>query len=591
MIQSANPKNYPDHSPLIRKDLLSLEHFRDRLSHIDSLPQLLILGVLSGLAAGLIILAFRLAVEIPLSLYLPDGNPENFEGLSTPVRIALPIAGSLLLCLLLWRLAPRRRSVGIVHVLERLRYHQGHLPAINILIQFAAASIALLSGQSAGREGPAVHLGAGSSSLVGQWMRVPNNSMRLLVACGTAAGISAAFSTPLAGVVFAMEVVLLEYTVLGFTPIIVSAVTANLVVSASLGTQTLLNVPPLSIGDLREIPMVMLLGLLIGLLAGGFNRLMLGTVALQPRVPLYIRLLLAGVLTGAVAYAFPQVMGVGYDTLQATLLGQQELLWLAGLLLAKWLLTPVVLGLGIPAGLIGPTFVIGALAGALLGSLGLLLSPDSLSHSGLYAMIGMGAMMGAVLNAPLAALIALLELTGNPHIILPGMLAIVISNLTVRAFFRLPSIFQSLLQAQGLDYRQEPLAQVLSRAAVGSLMERDFLRASVTESSHRAKVLAQQDASWVLLSDGAPRALLPRADLTLWLEQQEDEPPEVNLLNIPAHRRDPVTVSFRATLQEAADCMRQHETDILCVSSNRGQIIGLLTRAQLEAYYLRKQAL
>jgi len=496
-----------------------------------------------------------------------------------------------MLCLLIWRLAPARRKVGIVHVLERLRYHQGYLPGANLLAQFATASIALLSGHSVGREGPAIHLGAGGASLVGQWMRVPNNSMRLLVACGTAAGISAAFSTPLAGVVFAMEVVLLEYTVLGFTPIIVSAVTADLVVRASLGSRTLLDVPALSIGALSEIPVVMLLGLLIGLLAGGFNRLLLSTIAQQPRMPLYLRLLLAGALTGTVALYFPQVMGVGYDTLNDTLLGRQELLWLAGLLLAKWLLTPVVLGLGIPAGLIGPTFVIGALAGALLGSLGQLLSPHSLSHAGLYAMIGMGAMMGAVLNAPLAALIALLELTGNPHIILPGMLAIVISNLTVRAFFGLPSIFQSQLQAQGLDYRQEPLAQVLSRAAVGSLMERNFLRAGIKETGYRAELLSQQDVGWILISDQAPRALLPRADLRLWLEQQDGLPDELNLLGIPAHRRDPITISFRATLQEAADCMRQRETDILCVSSNRGDIIGLLTRAQLEAYYLRKQAL
>ncbi len=576
---------------MIRKDLLSLEHFRDRLSHIDSLPQLLILGVLSGLVAGLIILAFRLVIDLPLSLYLPGGDPENFEGLSIEVRALLPVAGSLLLCLLIWRLTPAMRKVGVVHVLERLRYHQGHLPAGNLLAQFATAAIALLSGHSVGREGPAIHLGAGGASLVGQWMRVPNNCMRLLVACGTAAGISAAFSTPLAGVVFAMEVVLLEYTVLGFTPVIVAAVTADLVMRASLDAGPLLDVPALGIGTLGEIPMVMLLGLLIGLLAGGFNRLMLGTVSLQPKLPLYVRLLLAGGLTGATACIFPQVMGVGYDTLQATLLGHQELLLLAGLLLAKWLLTPVVLGLGIPAGLIGPTFVIGALAGALLGTLGQMLSPNTLSHTGLYAMIGMGAMMGAVLNAPLAALIALLELTGNPHIILPGMLAIVISNLTVRAFFGLPSIFQSLLQAQGLDYRQEPLAQVLSRAAVGSLMSRNFLKATTTESRPQAAELSKKDASWILLLDDEPRALLPRTDLTLWLEQHPDEDDELKLLDIPAHRRDVVTISFRATLQEAADCMRQRETDMLCVTSNRGQIIGLLTRAQLEAYYLRKQAL
>ena len=575
---------------MIRKDLLSLEHFRDRLAHIDSLPQMLLLGIFSGLTAGLIILAFRLLVEIPLSFSLPGHNPENFEDLPATLRFLLPVAGSLVLILLFWRLAPTHRKVGVVHVLERLGYHQGHLPAPNLLVQFSAATIALLSGHSVGREGPAIHLGAGGASLIGQWLRLPNNSMRLLIGCGTAAGISAAFNTPLAGVVFAMEVVLLEYTVLGFTPIMVAAVTADLVIRATIGSTPLLSVPQFSIGALSEIPLVMLLGLLIGLLAGGFNRILLQTTRLNT-LALHWRLLLAGLLTGTVALLFPQVMGVGYDTVSATLLGQPPLLWLAGLLLAKWLLTPVVLGLGVPGGLIGPTFFIGALAGALIGSLAQQLNEQALFQVGLYAMIGMGAMMGAVLNAPLAALIALLELTGNPHIILPAMLAIVISNLTVRHLFRLPSIFQSLLRAQGLDQAQSPLDQALSRAAVGSLMQRDFLWADIQESRDRAVFLAEQTADWILISDPELRALLPRSELMLWLQQAEAADDTINLLELPANRRDPVLISFRATLKEAADCMQQRQTDILCVSSNRGDIIGLLTRVQIESFYLHHQAL
>jgi CIC family chloride channel protein len=590
MIQSTQPKNYPDFCPLIRKDLLSLEHFRDRLAHIDSLPQMLLLGIFSGLTAGLIILAFRLLVEIPLSFSLPGHNPENFEDLPATLRFLLPVAGSLVLILLFWRLAPTHRKVGVVHVLERLGYHQGHLPATNLLVQFSSATIALLSGHSVGREGPAIHLGAGGASLIGQWLRLPNNSMRLLIGCGTAAGISAAFNTPLAGVVFAMEVVLLEYTVLGFTPIMVAAVTADLVIRATIGSTPLLSVPQFSIGALSEIPLVMLLGLLIGLLAGGFNRILLQTTRLNT-LALHWRLLLAGILTGTVALLFPQVMGVGYDTVSATLLGQPPLLWLAGLLLAKWLLTPVVLGLGVPGGLIGPTVFIGALAGALIGSLAQQLNEPALFQVGLYAMIGMGAMMGAVLNAPLAALIALLELTGNPHIILPAMLAIVISNLTVRHLFRLPSIFQSLLRAQGLDQAQSPLDQALSRAAVGSLMQRDFLWADIQESRDRAVFLAEQTADWILISDPELRALLPRSELMLWLQQAEAADDTINLLELPANRRDPVLISFRATLKEAADCMQQRQTDILCVSSNRGDIIGLLTRVQIESFYLHHQAL
>lgn len=192
--------------------------FRRRLSGVDALPQLAVLGLLSGLFTGGVILVFRLAIEWPLEYFLPGDGSESFEELDILTRAILPLAGAVALGLLMHNLATHDRKVGIVHVMERLNYHQGYISVRSALVQFATGVSTVVTGQSAGREGPAVHLGAAISSLMGQWMRLPNNSIRTLVACGCAAAISASFNTPISGVIFAMEVVMMEYTIAGFTP-------------------------------------------------------------------------------------------------------------------------------------------------------------------------------------------------------------------------------------------------------------------------------------------------------------------------------------------------------------------------------------
>jgi len=570
--------------------LLSLEHFRTRLAHADALPQLVVLGILAGLAAGGLISLFRSADTL-LQIWLLSGGAERFEELPDLYRLLLPIAGSLLLILLFACIPPHARSVGIVHLLERLGNHQGRLPGLNLLIQGLAALIALASGHSVGREGPAVHLGAGAGSLLGQQLNLPNNSMRLLVGCGAAAGIAATFNTPLAGVIFAMEVILLEYTLIGFLPVMVAALVGDVVSRALVGEAIVFNAPDLSINELTQLPVVALLGLLCGLLATSFHLIQMQTFRLRHwKFP--TRFLLAGVLTGLVALQWPEVMGGGYDTIEALFHHPAPVLFLCGLLLAKCLLTPVVVGLGIPAGLIGPTLFIGAVAGALLGALGSQLT--GISHTGLYAMLGMGAMMAALLNAPLAALLAMLELTQNTGIILPGMLAIVVASLTTRYGFKLPSIFYASLLKQGLDLRQAPLAQILSRAAVGSLMRRDLCQAPAEISLTTARTLLETAPYRILVDSDQRHFLLPPADLRHYIDSLPDGTPEtqsLDLLAIPAQRLDTRHLIYRATLKEALDQMQETELDTLVVVSNREEPMGLISRQQIEEYYHQKQSL
>lgn len=575
----------------MKKSNFTMQNFRDQLASYEAMPQLVALGLLCGLSCGLLIAAFRLAIDLPLGLLLSE-HVENFESLTLIERFAYPTIGGITLVAMFKYWSLIKNKVGLVHLLERLAYHQGHVPGKNLIAQFISAVVALVSGQSVGREGPAIYMGASLSSLIGQFLHIPHNSQRILVACGSAAAISAAFNTPLAGVIFAMEVILLDYTIAGFTPIIVAAVSSSIVTRVIFSAEPVFDAPAFDILSHSEIPWIIVLGFASGCLAAIFIKLMIET---KSRIlwSLPQKLITAGLITGAVAVFYPQIMGTGYDTMSEVFGGKVDSKLLIGILIAKVLLTPVILGLGIPAGMIGPALFIGAVAGTLLGHAGGILVDVDISHTGLYAMLGMGAMMAAILNAPLAALIALLELTYNPNIILPAMVAIVVANLTTRNLFNLPSSLLAMLHAQGLDYRLEPLAQVLSRASVAKAMERSFLSCETLITQELAYKSLASNKMWLVVTDQLePNAVMPLMNVKSFIERdilKEDE--AIDLQRIPAQRFEVVSIALRSTLNEALQKMNSNNTDLLCVYDHSDQLIGIITRSHIENYYNNKQYL
>ena len=577
--------------------IFTLEYFRERLAHLDALPQYALLGVLSGIVAGVVILIFRLTIEIPLQLWLPENNPENFEALEPYLRFIAPLTGSIVVGLILSYLSKDARKLGVTLVLERLNFHEGHLRLRNTATQFLMGVISLVSGQSAGREGPAIHLGAACNSYLGRRFHLPNNSIRVLVGCGTAAAISASFNTPIAGVIFAMEVVMMEYTITGFTPVILASVSAAVISRMVYGADTAFDVPAMSIQSLWDIPFTILMGIILGALATIFIQITQFCTRFQ-HYPILPRALLAGIFTGSIAFFIPSIMGIGYDSVNQALLGNLGLGMLCILTLGKLLATAVPVGLGMPYSLIGPVIVLGASAGGALGLIGSTLLPDYSSDVGMYSMLGMGAMMGAVLNAPLAALMALLELTGNPNIILPGMLIIVVANLTTRGVFKQKSIFNTLLAAQDIHLRDAPVLQALSRTGVASLMNKNII-------SHHRKIPIQAAAEllinkpeWIiLLEDRKPISLLPAVDLARFLAEENNsetnqEDKEIDLLTIPARRRDIKRIHRQATLQEALDTLHQYHIEALYVERVHAPMItsvmGIVTRQDIENFYLHK---
>ncbi len=341
----------------------ALDFLRIRLSAHDEVTIMAALGLVSGLLAGVVILAFRFLVESTQSHILPDGSTENFEALEPVFRLLLCIAGGLTTGLLFQTVSDRLRNVGIVHVMERLASYQGHLPLGNALMQFLGGAISIISGHSVGREGPGIHLGAAAGSQLGVRLGLPNNTVRTLTACGVAASIAASFNTPLAGVIFAMEVVMMEYTLYGFAPVILAAVSATTVTHLVYGNEPAFSVPEIQMLSLSELPLVLLTGLAVGLVAAAFNHSVVFFSGRLVHWPPWLRMTVAGTLTGLLAMALPQIMGIGYDTVTAALLGELGLLTLIAIAAFKLLATTAGIGLGLPGGLIGPTLVVGATVG------------------------------------------------------------------------------------------------------------------------------------------------------------------------------------------------------------------------------------
>jgi H+/Cl- antiporter ClcA len=559
----------------------------------ESQISLALLATLVGLTSAGLITLFRLAYEMPLEHWLPNGSPEGFESLSSQARIVLLFSSPALLILIFSRLQPPQRKIGVAHVLQRIEQHQGYLPKTNLIAQFFGAIIALIGGHSVGREGPAVHIGAGSASQLGQLLKTPHHRLRILAACGVASAISASFNTPMAGVIFAMEVVLLEYSIKGFIPIILASVIGAIVSRAVFGNETAFIVPSLEMGSLLEIPYILLLALVCGVLGSLF----IATVKFMQRWnvrPIWQTWGLLGICAAITSIYLPEVMGIGYDSVNAWLQGEVVVGLALALLFAKLLLSGWASAMGFPGGLIGPSLFMGAAIGVIMGQLSSYFIPEYPINIGFYAMLGMGAMMASVLRAPLAALMALLELTANPNIILPGMMAIVIASLTVSEIFHLPSIFRIKTK---LAVNHYPVPQLLSNTWVGQVMTQDFYTSSRLINLASAQLILSYQPVWIYLEH--EQQLLLSSDLVRFIENHienenddkfdktDPDHLEIDCLLLPGDRKMVKSISLMANLQNALDLMQQHHIEWLVVHRDEqfNHVVGIISREMVEQYY------
>ena len=585
-----------------------IERSQFRLAGPDALLQLAVLGLLTGVITGAVIVLFRLLVEESQDLLLPGSGSEGYERLSLGARFLFPVVSGLLLAFLYYKYSKGIRVLGIARVMERMAYHQGYMTIRGFCIQFVGAAVAIIGGHSVGREGPHVYLGGAAGSLFGQYLKLPNNSIRTLVASGVAAAIAASFNTPLAGVIFALEVIMMEYTLASFVPVMLAAVSGTAVSNIVLGSAPAFGIPEVAIASFAEFPIIILLGLVVGAVAALFNQ-MLETISIKAKtIEIWWRLIIAGIILAFIGLLVPEVLGIGYDTVNATMFGAYSIFMLLGLLIAKLLATSVCIGLGVPGGMIGPAFFMGALIGASVSFIAVYFFGADASDVGFYTLLGMGAMVGACLQAPLAALTAIMELTYNPGIILPGMLTIVIAQLTASVVFKKESLFVSMLRNNGLDYDISPAMQVLRGIGVASILDNQFIRVAPNITRQNAKLLVaeEQQYHWVLINDDAGNlsTLMPISELAKFLqttsqgvvELKEDmgDEDEFNLLEIPANRMQLSPLALQANLQQAHEKFLQG-AEVLFVVFNEEQsldktpsnirIYGVVTRNMVDASY------
>jgi len=569
-----------------------LGQYRRYLTNYESALAYAVLGVVGGVASGLVVIAFEISIRQLALLWGVGDRGDGFESLPTWMLFALPAGGGVILGLAFWALKPEDREVGIVHVLSRMHSHYGVLPLRNALVQFVGGAFALASGQSGGREGPGVHLGGAVNSLIGQRLALPNNSLRVLIACGTAGGIAAAFNTPLAGVIFAMEVIVAEYTVAGFIPVILAAVSASAVSRYLAGGAAVFAMPPVHLNTLWEIPYIVLLGIVCGVAIALFIYISKMTAKLT-RLHVTLRFALGGILTGALALLVPEVLGIGYDTLELALAGQIGLTMLVAIAACKLVATAFSAGLGMPIGVIGPSLLIGACLGGAVGKAGAMLFPELASQPELYIVIGMAAAMGAMLSAPLAAILAVIELTQTVSVVMPALLAIVAANLTNTGVFQQRSAHQSRLRQLQRVVPDDPLNQLLHRTNVTSNMEVSVVKVPVQLDESAVLPLVNATPGWCLVvRDSEDLYLVRGKDLAEWIQDNPagDAPADITEAGI---RRWSITqVPEQATLRQAMDTLRAQTVEAVCVygrdAGGRRVLQGIVTRESIEQFTLSR---
>lgn len=569
-----------------------IKSYRQLLTNYDSVLAYSLLGVVGGIASGLIILAFEQAIVLVAAVLKVGSGGEDFEALPSVMHFALPVGGALTLGLAYRLLRSEDRETGIVHVLSRMHSHYGALPARNALVQFFGGAFALGSGMSGGREGPGVHLGGAINSLIGQRLALPSNSLRVLIACGTAGGIAAAFNTPLAGVIFAMEVIVAEYTVVGFIPVILAAVSASAVSRTLAGGGAVFAIPELELASLAELPYIVFLGICCGMAAVTFIRVASFTARFS-HIDVTLRFIAAGLITGALALFVPEILGIGYDTLNLALHGELAITALLVIAAAKILATAVSAGAGLPVGIIGPNLLIGACIGGTLGLLAQQLMPGLASHPNLYVLVGMGASMGAVMNAPLAAMLAVIELTHSIEVSMPAMLAIVAASLTSNGFFRQRALHQTILRQQQRSVPDDPLNQLLHRTHAGSIMDTRVVRVPALLSEEDRVPLLEFKPAWCLVTrEGEDLYLVQGETLLAWLsETREDGPTDITDAGI---RRWTMTeVPLQASLRQALDSICNNTVEAACVyersrTATVPVLHGVLTRENIEKFTLAR---
>ncbi len=462
---------------------IALQHGRSRiLTELRSSNSgLLLLAVLVGLGAGGGAIVFRWLIKTFTLLlsghgdYSLAGHAANplVPGLGRWFVIGAPVVAGLLYGPLVHFFAREARGHGVPEVMFAVARNGGRIKPQVAAVKALASALCIGGGGSVGREGPIVQIGSALGSTLGRVVRVGEPRMRLLVGCGAAGGIAATFNAPLAGVFFAMELILVNFEVRSFGMIVLASVTASVVGRAAMGSAPFLHLPPFTVSHLWEYGLFAILGLLGGAAGVVFTRVLYAIEDLCDGLwhgPEWLRPAAGGILLGLLLLVLPQMYGVGYPVLAAGVAGKYTIVFLLVLLVAKMFATSLTIGIGGSGGVFAPSLFIGAMLGSAFGEIMHILAPAIAGPVGAYGLIGMGAVFAGAARAPITAVIIMFELTGEYTIILPLMSAIVLATFISQRLAPRDTIYTLKLRRRGVDLsspaQTSPRADAIPLSAV-----------------------------------------------------------------------------------------------------------------------------
>jgi len=418
------------------------------------------------------------------------------------MTIVIPAAGAFLVGLIIYFFSREAKGHGVPEVMEAISLRNGIIRARVVFSKAIASSITIASGGSVGREGPIIQIGSAIGSSLGQLFKISRRRMQTLVGCGAAAGIAAAFNAPIAGAMFSVEILLGDFAISQFSPIVISSVTATVVSRAFYGNFPAFLVPKYELFHWLELIPYALLGLIAGLVGILFVKVLyyFENKFDEVKIPDFYKTAMGGVLLGILGLSFPQIFGVGYEAMNNALLGKMEIWLLFALIFLKILASSITLGSGSSGGIFAPSLFMGAMTGGFFGNILNKLWPGMTAGPGAYSLVAMSAVVAATTHAPITAILIIFEMTNDYKIILPLMVATIISLVVTKS--AKGSIYTIKLLRKGINIHKGREINVLRSMKVSDVM-RNSIEIVCPKTSIRdlsAKFL-QSDHSYFFIVD------------------------------------------------------------------------------------------
>ena len=521
-----------------------------------------VLALVVGAAGGGAIIVFREGIDLVQLMFYGSAAKNLYahaQGLPWWRLLLAPAAGGLLVGLLVYYVMPGRRPQGVADVIEASALKGGVMSAATGMRAAVVSALSIGVGASVGREGPAVHLGASLAGWLAARLHLSRSMSRTLLGCGVATAVAASFNAPIAGALFASEVVIGNYALKAFAPVVIASVAGTAMSRAYFGDFPAFILEEHSIASFWEFPAFAGLGILTGIGAAAFMNLTVAAEKVAAYMPVkpWFRPAVGGLLVGIIALVFPHVLGVGYGATEAALLTALPLWLLIAVGAAKILATSVSIGFGFGGGVFSPSLVIGAMLGGAFGIVATNIFPDLSSGPGAYTIVGMGAMTAAILGAPISTTLIIFEMTGDYALTLAVMVAVVVSSVVTQQFGA-RSFFTWQLQRRGLNLSEGFEAALLKAIKVRRVMSKKSERVSPDMSLEDLRALLPKSATgqlFVVGEDGDLLGTITLADLSEVVFEHDFD----NLINaMDVARLHPPVLATSDDLHEALAVMREN---------------------------------